>query len=168
MMSGGDLGPLPVVGERVRPRAVPGAPAGVMRRCVAVAVDLPVAVVVLLGPLLGLDRMLEAFAVPDDAVRTVWRVAVGVWPLAFVLGYSPVCVSRWGGTLGKRVLGMEVVRVRDGGRLGYGPAVLRHVTNLVANLVPVFLVPHVSAMTLSPKRQGFHDRAAGSAVIHRR
>jgi uncharacterized RDD family membrane protein YckC len=139
-----------------------------MRRCAAVAIDLPVAVVVVLGPLPALDRILQVFAVPDDRAGTIWRTAAAVWTLVFVLGYSPVCVSRWGGTLGKRVMGVEVVRASDGARLGYGTAVLRHVINLVVTTVPMFVVAHVSAINLSADRQGMHDKAVGSAVIHRR
>ncbi|MEU6879389.1 RDD family protein [Streptomyces sp. NPDC046712] len=168
MTSGSDLGPLPSVGGAVKYRPAPGAPAGLMRRCAAVAVDLPIAVVAVLGPLIALDRILEALAVADDPAGTIWRAAAAVWLLAFVLGYSPVCVSRWGGTPGKRVMGMEVVRASDGARLGYGAAVLRHVTNLVANTVPVFLVAHLSSITLSPDGQGLHDKTVGSKVIHRR
>jgi uncharacterized RDD family membrane protein YckC len=139
-----------------------------MRRCAAVAIDLPIAVAVILGPLLALDQILEALAVTDDQARTIWRITAVVWLLVFVLGYSPVCVSRWGGTLGKRVMGMEVIRASDGARLGYGPAVLRHVINLVVNAVPVFIVANMSAITLSTNRQGMHDKAVGSVVIHRR
>ncbi|MBL3665656.1 RDD family protein [Streptomyces sp. M2CJ-2] len=139
-----------------------------MRRCAAVAIDLPLAAVVVLGPLLALDRILQVFAVPDDRAGTLWLTAAVVWTLVFVLGYSPVCVSRWGGTLGKRTMGVEVVRASDGARLGYGPAVLRHIINLVVTTVPIFLVAHVSAINLSASRRGMHDKAVGSAVIHRR
>ncbi|MGW7363553.1 RDD family protein [Streptomyces sp. NPDC054841] len=168
MTSGGDLGPLPSLGGTAEFRPIPGAPAGLMRRCAAVAVDLPIAVAAVLGPLLALDRTLEALAVTGDPARTIWRAAAVAWLLASVLGYSPVCVSRWGGTPGKRVMGMEVIRASDGARLDYGPAVLRHVTNLVANAVPVFLVANMSSITLSPNRQGIHDKTVGSEVIHRR
>ncbi|MFI8766983.1 RDD family protein [Streptomyces sp. NPDC053792] len=168
MTSGSDLGPLPSLGAAPELRPTPGAPAGLMRRCAAVAVDLPIAVAVVLGPLLTLDPILEALAVTGDPARTAWRAAAFAWLLVFVLSYSPVCVSRWGGTPGKRVMGMEVIRASDGARLGYGAAVVRHVTNLVANAVPVLLVANVSSITLSPNRQGVHDKRVGSQVIHRR
>ncbi|MFF8381560.1 RDD family protein [Streptomyces sp. NPDC015661] len=166
MTSGSDLGPLPSLGAAPKFRPTPGAPAGLMRRCAAVAVDLPIAVAVVLGPLLALDPILDALAITGESARTAWRTAAFAWLLAFVLGYSPVCVSRWGGTPGKRVMGIEVIRASDGARLGYGPAVVRHVTNLVANAVPVLLVANVSSITLSPNRQGVHDKTVGSRVIH--
>ncbi|RFC73638.1 RDD family protein [Streptomyces sp. AcE210] len=168
MFSGNDLGPLPPLGGTVDSRPRPGSPGGLMRRCAAVAIDLSLAMAVVLGPLLALDRILQAVAVPDDRAGTIWRTAAVAWSCVFVLGYSPVCVSRWGGTLGKRVIGVEVVRTSDGARLGYGAAVLRHIINLVVTTVPVFLAANVSAINLSSNRQGIHDKAVGSAVIHRR
>lgn len=65
-------------------------------------------------------------------------------------------------------MGMEVIRASDGARLGYGAAVVRHVMNLVADAVPVLLVANVSSITLSPNRQGVHDKRVGSQVLHRR
>ncbi|MET7498610.1 RDD family protein [Streptomyces sp900116325] len=146
----------------------PGPPASLMRRCAAVAIDLPIAVVVVLGPLLVADRILQFLAVPDSRAGTIWLTAAAVWLLLFVLGYSPLCLSRWGGTLGKHVMGVEVARASDGARLNYGPAVLRHVINVVVTTVPVFLVAHVSSINLSANHQGMHDKAVGSVVVHRR
>lgn len=168
MSSGDDLGPLPPVGSTAGTRSLPGSPADLMRRCVAVVVDLAIAIVVVVGPLIALDRTLTALSVADDTAGAVWRTSAAVWALAFLLLYSPLSVSRWGGTVGKRLLGMEVIRVADGGRLGYGPAVVRHLSNIVVNAVPVFLVANVSAINLSEKKQGVHERMVGSAVIMRR
>ncbi|MET7492661.1 RDD family protein, partial [Streptomyces sp900116325] len=166
--AGDDLAPLPSVGRTGKARAIPGAPADLMRRCAAVAIDLPLAVGAILGPLLLLDPVLEALSITGGDARTVWHTTAFVWLAVFILVYSPLCVSRWGGSLGKRVLGIEVVRASDGARLGYGQAVLRHLINLVANAVPVILIAHVSAINLSANKQGIHDKTVGSVVIHRR
>lgn len=168
VFSSGGLGALPSLDGPAGSRALPGSPAGVMRRCAAVAVDLPVAVAAVLGPLLALDRVLEVLAVADDPARTIWRTSAVLWLLGFPLTCSPVCVTRPGGTPGKRVMGIEVVRAGDGARLRYGQAVLRHRTDPVANAVPLFLVAHISAMTLHPRHQGMHDKAADSVVVRRR
>ncbi|MFD7440540.1 RDD family protein [Streptomyces sp. NPDC059909] len=165
LSSGHDLGPLPSVGHVSA--TGPGSPGSLMRRCAAVAVDLPIAVLVVLVPLLGLDRILIDLDVPDGDARTIWRTAAGLWVLAFVLLYSPLSVSRWGGTVGKRVLGLEVVRLGDGGRLGYGAAVIRHLTNLVVTGVPVLCAANVSMITLSPNGGGIQDKAVRSAVVRR-
>ncbi|MFE6962985.1 hypothetical protein [Streptomyces sp. NPDC057696] len=62
---------------------------------------------------------------------------------------------------------MEVVRDADGGRLSYGAALVRHLSNLAVNTVPVFMVAHMTVANLSPKRQGLPDRLVGSKVVMR-
>ena len=138
-----------------------------MRRCAAVAIDLPIAVAAILGPVLLLEQVLQVLSITGDEARAIGRPSILVLLAVFVLVYSPLCVSRWGGSPGKRVLRIEVVRAGDGARLGYGQAVLRHVINLVVNAVPVILIAHASAMNLNPKEQGIHDKAVGSVVLYR-
>ncbi|GLX22223.1 RDD family protein [Streptomyces lavendulae] len=168
LAAGNDLGPLPPVGRTPSARALPGSPAGGVRRCAATAVDLAVAVAVVLLPLVGLDRALGGTALPDGDARTVWRAAAALWTAAFLLLYSPLCVSLRGATPGKRLMGLEVVVSGDGGRLGYGRALARHLANLVVNAVPVLCVANASAIALGPDSLGLHDKAVGSAVVHRR
>ncbi|MFE5110364.1 RDD family protein [Streptomyces sp. NPDC056663] len=133
-----------------------------MRRAMAVFIDLVIAVAVILGPLIALDRILVAASVDD-----LWLPSAAAWPLAFLLLYSPLSVSRWGGTVGKRLLGMEVVRDADGGQLSYGAPLVRHLSNLAVNTVPVFVIAHVTVTGLSPTRQGLPDRLVGSRVVKR-
>ncbi|MET8517485.1 RDD family protein [Streptomyces sp. NPDC005077] len=133
-----------------------------MRRGMAVFIDLVIAVAVTLGPLITLDRILVAASMDD-----VWLPSAAAWSLAFLLLYSPLSVSRWGGTVGKRLLHMEVVRDADGGRLSYGAALVRHLSNLAVNTVPVFMIANATVTGLSPKRQGLHDRLVGSRVVMR-
>ncbi|MGW1711559.1 RDD family protein [Streptomyces sp. NPDC002206] len=159
---GSDLGSSSLPWMVVSSRSLPGSPGDVMRRGMAVLIDLVIAVAVILGPLIALDRILVA-ASEDD----VWLPSAAVWSLAFLLLYSPLSVSRWGGTVGKRLLGMEVVRNADGGRLSYGAALVRHLSNLAVNTVPVFMVAHMTVTNLSPKRQGLPDRLVGSKVVMR-
>ncbi len=143
-------------------RSLPGSPADVMRRAAAVAIDTVIALVVILGPLIALDRILVAAAMDD-----VWLPAAAVWSLVFLLLYSPLSVSRTGGTVGKRLLGMEVVRASDGGRLAYGAALVRHLGNLVMAAVPVLLVANATVTNLNEKRQSLHDRPVDSRVVMR-
>ncbi|AZQ40651.1 RDD family protein [Streptomyces cyaneochromogenes] len=140
-------------------RSQPGSPADPLRRAFALAIDIVIAVVVILAPLVALDRLL-----PDTA-GGVWLSSAALWCLAFLLLYSPLSVSRRGATVGKRLLGMEVVRDADGGRLSYGAALVRHVSNVVMAVVPVFLIANGSAANLSAKKQGLHDRLVGSRVV---
>ncbi|MCX5375665.1 RDD family protein [Streptomyces sp. NBC_00091] len=164
----GDLGSLPPVGRARNTRPLPGSPAGSGRRCAATVIDLAIAVLVILVPLVGLDRALGPLGFTDEDARTVWRASAAVWLAAFVLLYSPLSVALRGATPGKRVMGLEVVRRADGERLGYGPAVVRHLANLVVTGVPVLCVANASSITLSADALGIHDKAVGSAVVHRR
>ena len=68
-----------------------------------------------------------------------------------------------GWTLGKAVLGLEVIREEDGGVPGPGRAALRALTFLFVDmLVGIFV------MLASPRRQRPGDMAAGTLVVHRR
>ncbi|MFJ7154418.1 RDD family protein [Streptomyces sp. NPDC101118] len=163
MASGGDLGRFQTASG-----ARPGSPAGLLPRCAATAIDLVVAVAVILVPLVGLDRILTAAGVADGDAGVIWRTTAALWVAAFFLLYSPLSVSRWGATPGKRALRLEVVHFETGARLGYGAAVARHLTNLVVTGIPVLCVANVSAINLSKDRRGMHDKSSGSAVIHRR
>lgn len=167
LSAGNDLGALPPAG-RPSTGARPGSPASIVRRGAATVIDLAIAVLLILVPLVALDRTLGALDVPDLYARPIWRATAVVWVLAFVLLYSPLAVSRWGATPGKRALGLEVVALKDGGRLGYGAAVARHVANLVISGIPVLCAANASLIALSANATGLHDKAVGSAVIHRR
>ncbi|WP_328626922.1 RDD family protein [Streptomyces sp. NBC_00353] len=145
----------------VSSRSLPGSPGDLMRRGMAVFIDLVIAVAVIPGPLIALDRILVAASVDG-----VWLPSAAVWSLAFLLLYSPLSVSRWGGTVGKRLLGMEVVRDADGGRLSCG-ALVRRLGNLAVHAVPVLMIAHVTVTNLSPKKQGLHDRLVSSRVVMR-
>ncbi|WP_326746605.1 hypothetical protein OG830_30905 [Streptomyces sp. NBC_00121] len=55
------------------------------------SIDLVIAVAVILGPLIALDRILVAASVDD-----LWLPSAAAWSLAFLLLYSPLSVSaRW-------------------------------------------------------------------------
>ncbi|GAA3482770.1 RDD family protein [Streptomyces yanii] len=159
---GSDLGSSSLPWMVASSRSLPGSPGDVMRRGMAVLIDLVIAVAVTLGPLIALDRILVAASVDG-----IWLPSAAAWSLAVLLLYSPLSVSRWGGTVGKRLLGMEVVRDADGGRLSYGAAPVRHLSNLAVHTVPVFMIAHVTVTGLSPKKQGLHDRLVGSRVVMR-
>ncbi|MGW1883106.1 RDD family protein [Streptomyces sp. NPDC001970] len=149
------------------PATLPGSPASLMRRCAA-AVDLTVAVLVILMPLVGLDRTLGGLDAPDGDAHTIWRTAAAGWVLAFFLLHSPLSASRRGGTVGKRALGPEAVRPGDGGRLGCGSAPIRHLTNLVVTGILVLCAVSVSLITRGANAGGIQDEVVRSAVIRRR
>ena len=89
-----------------------------------------------------------------------------VSPLLYVFSAIPVAyfVVLWalGGTAGQRVLGLRVVNATSGANLGFGRAVLRYVGYLVS--VAVLFVGLVWA-AFDPRKQGWHDKVAGSVVV---
>ena len=68
-----------------------------------------------------------------------------------------------GQTLGKAILGIEVIREEDGGVPGPGRAALRALTFLFVDMLAGIFV-----MFASPKRQRPGDMAAGTLVIRKR
>jgi uncharacterized RDD family membrane protein YckC len=78
--------------------------------------------------------------------------------------YSIVLWSFAGGTIGQRALGMQVRREADGRRISLGRAALRYIGYLVA-WVPLAL--GIFWIGLDPRKQGWHDKIAGTFVIRR-
>jgi uncharacterized RDD family membrane protein YckC len=87
------------------------------------------------------------------------------------LVHETVGVWRWGRTVGKLVMGTRVVHVLDGGPVALSSAFIR-------SLLPAALsvIPGIGAMLslgvylwafFDPRRQGIHDKAAGTLVVGR-
>ena len=91
-----------------------------------------------------------------------WGLA-GLWlPLYFI--YAVVMESGpWQGTVGKRIMGIMVTDL-NGQRLSFRRAIWRQVLHVgtIASLGITYLL-----MVFSPKKQGRHDKLAGSLVIYR-
>ena len=84
--------------------------------------------------------------------------------------YEVVLIRQRGQTIGKRVLGIEVVRVTDGRHPDWTASIVRYLLPLLPALVPipgVFLLSPVIYLVaiLDPLRRGWHDRAAGTLVV---
>ncbi|MEI2809521.1 MAG: RDD family protein [Nocardioides sp.] len=71
-------------------------------------------------------------------------------------------VGRTGFSPGKRMVGLKVLDVHTGHPIGFGRSVVRFLVFAVLgplDLVQLATIPH------SPRRQGWHDKAAGSIVV---
>ncbi len=88
----------------------------------------------------------------------VWLVGLVVLPLA----YFPWFWAHGGATLGMRMLGLRVVRDRDGGPVSGGQAILRLVGYWVSGAV-VYL--GFIWIFIDRRRRGWHDLIAGTVVI---
>jgi uncharacterized RDD family membrane protein YckC len=94
------------------------------------------------------------------AAGPLWLPAV----TALVLSYFFVCEAVWGQTVGKRRLGLRVVRV-DGRRLSPTAVAPRTVLRLI-DAAPVFyLIGGVTMLLSGRRRQRLGDLAAGTMVV---
>lgn len=123
----------------------------------AVGVAVFVALVVVIGAAVG----------PSPDGTGVVVVAIVAAFLVYVL-YEVILVGVWGRTLGKQLLGLQVIGDRDGGRPGLRRALLR---NLVPTLVligffPLYPVPYLLAAVAKDHRWP-NDRLAGTRVVSR-
>jgi len=106
------------------------------------------------------------------ALRTV-SYAVGEWPPSGVADLlveaivGLIVVTFWaerGATPGKQALGVMIVDARTGGRPPLGRLVLRYVGYLLSALP--LLLGFFWALW-DPRRQGWHDKLAGTVVVVR-
>jgi uncharacterized RDD family membrane protein YckC len=142
-------------------------PASIGRRLAAAIIDVPITLVVpfVTYVVVALSALgLEATDAEMDAYvgETLGRYALGT--LLFVLGYFGAGWSRLarGQTLGMRISGIRVVRT-DGGLLDVFEVGSRLIGAIVA-AVPVFL--GFIWIAFDARRRGWHDRIAGSVVVH--
>ncbi|MFF3251230.1 RDD family protein [Actinacidiphila glaucinigra] len=136
------------------------------QRLWAAGIDLLIAWLVILVPLLAFDRIVLA-GVGDEG-DIVWQLVAALWVVAFLLTYSPLSTCRWGRTPGKRIMGLKVVRLGSDNPISYGHALTRHLANVGIGLVPVILIKNVTSIGTDAQRQGMHDRLARSTVVRTR
>ena len=125
------------------------------------------------GLIIGLPLTILVFAASDVSEDSK-TISTPVWVqlVAAVVSalYEVVLIRTRGQTVGKRVLGIKVVRVTDGALPDWTASVVRYVLPVVPVLVPVpgvFLLSIVIYLVaiVHPLRQGWHDRAAGTIVV---
>lgn len=143
--------------------AVAHEPAPVARRAVARLIDFAIGLTVFVGLM-----VLFALAAgrPDDGTG-VLLVSIAATFVAYLL-YEVVLVAVRGATLGKRLVGIEVVGAADGGRAGFGRSFLRNLvpTVLLVGFFPLYPLPYVLAAVIGDHRWP-HDRLAGTRVVVR-
>ncbi len=95
---------------------------------------------------------------------------VGIGLLVFLLGvvvgflWKPFFWSHGGQTPGYKLLGMRVVRARDGGPVGFGTGVLRMIGYIINDVVFGIPLGFIWA-AFDNAKQGWHDKIAGTVVI---
>ncbi len=142
-----------VAGTRVmkvrRPR-LEGRPAGFWMRFAARVVDwefLGLLVVVPFGIFFAVALPVLLVGKARESTMGAVFGAVGVFFFLFTIVYEIWLNGKWGMTLGKRALGMKVVRV-DGSPMGYGRAILRWGAAVLLPLLGFSLLAAVLAIIL--------------------
>ena len=109
------------------------------------------------------------------AAAAAYVGAAGVWflvavvvlplPLAFLYEVWPTAVS--GQTIGKRLVGVQVVASGEGGPPGWGGSSLRWLIPAVLSMLSSGLFGLVAYLWClwDADRQGLHDKAAGTIVV---
>lgn len=130
------------------------------RRIGAGIIDVGVVLVIVLlvGGIIGNET---AAGAPDSArFGTLDRLLIAI--LAF--GYYWVSETVWQQTLGKRALGIKVVRV-DGSKPGIGATFVRTLLRIVDSFPGFYIVGLVAIFATGPRRQRVGDLAAKTRVV---
>lgn len=114
----------------------------------------------------GVSDYLEVNRAPDGSFES-FSFNGAEFTVAMLLGfgisatYSIVCTSRWGQTVGKKAVGIKVVDAR-GHLLSPRAAAIRWIGYLVSIII---LFIGYLMVAWDPRKQGLHDKMAGSFVV---
>lgn len=84
--------------------------------------------------------------------------------LAVQVAYFVILWSKFGGTLGQRLLGLHVVDAATGQHIGIGRALGRFVGYIISGLV---LYIGLIWVAFDPRKQGWHDKMASTFVVRK-
>ena len=140
-----------------------GGPAGFWIRVVAFIID-----AILLGMVQALlvDRLgissgdIDHLPLNEGLLRLLPEMLLGT---ALSAVYGMIMIGTWGGTVGKLILGLRVVRHSDGGKVPYGLALGRSLAEIIS-LIPLGL--GYLWIALSPSKRGWHDYLCDTRVVY--
>jgi uncharacterized RDD family membrane protein YckC len=139
-------------------------PAAIQRRIAAFLIDQ----VLLFGVVIGLSLALGVNR-GDVGSDSGAVAAVGLVGIAVAIAYHSVAVARFGRTVGKQLMGLRVVALPEGRQVLWSYAALRALVPAAVVLLPV--VGSVAGLAVylwavfDPRRQGLHDKLAGTMVV---
>jgi uncharacterized RDD family membrane protein YckC len=140
--------------------------AGFVTRLVAFVIDRAVISIIVLLIVASVKYVLDAFAInqlfgfQDILPSVAAAFAVG----AYVVVLFFYNIGFWmlaGQTPGKRLLGARIVRT-DGGRVRFGNAVRRQIGYVISGMLFLGFL----WILFDNRRQGFHDKLAGTYVVY--
>ena len=134
--------------------------AGFVRRCMAVLIDFSLLILVTTIITLLLPNL------PWWSREAGWTLKeyelTGYWVQLAVVAVMLFCWVRLQGTPGKLLMNCRIIDIKTGIRPSFGTAVIRCLGYLVS-AVPLFL--GFFWILWDRRRQGFHDKLAGTLVV---
>jgi uncharacterized RDD family membrane protein YckC len=101
-----------------------------------------------------------------DPERMLSGASAGVWDIVIQIVVFAIGVAfwrYWGATPGKMAIGAKIVDARTGELASTGKLVVRFIAYFVS-IFPLGL--GFAWIGFDPRKQGFHDKIAGTLVIH--
>jgi len=127
-----------------------------------------ITIIVFAYVVVGLAVLGVGSTVEDGEIVSVDAFAAVVSGIILIVGtlvavlYFPFFWARGGSTIGMRPFNLRVVRDRDGGRIGWGTAILRLIGLTIAGAV--FYIGYIWIF-IDKRRRGWQDLIAGTVVI---
>jgi uncharacterized RDD family membrane protein YckC len=143
--------------------------AGFWRRFIAYMIDgfIIGMVVLILATIAGIAFFAGIMSGGDSAYDPEWILSLSLWiwffPTLINIAYFTYFHGATGRTPGKSLLGVQVVSV-EGNPISFGTAFLRSVGYMVSSF---FLCLGFIWIGFDKKKQGWHDKIAGTVVIIR-
>lgn len=146
------------------PPRVAGALAGRWQRLFAAIIDSLITGAIGWGiavPMFGSDAMTGSGFSGD-------RFGAGAIISVIAILYFGLQHGKWGQSIGKRALGMRVVRAEDGGPIGYGAAFGRVAFTYVISLITlnIFALIDVIFVLWDQRKQALHDKVVKTVVVN--
>ncbi|MGE5602781.1 MAG: RDD family protein [Nitrososphaerales archaeon] len=142
------------------PRSEQGLPAGFVSRLVAMTIDLVILVTIATIVTAVASFLGNAFAV-RELTRTLLALFAAGFALVLNLGYFVGLTVAGGQTIGKRIMGLRIVRT-DGSRVKFWPSCKRYLGYILS--IPLFW--GYLMVLIDPRRQAFQDKLADTFVIY--
>ncbi|GGU40449.1 RDD family protein [Streptomyces violascens] len=96
------------------------------------------------------------------------RTLLLIWVVASGVLYYPLCIGKYGSTLGKRICKVRIVRRETGQTIGFWRALSREVFWPVASIIPVLgLLNSLWCCWDKPYQQCLHDKVADTMAVAR-
>lgn len=143
-----------------RQLAEQGRPAGFISRLIAILIDLAILVAVITVATLVSQWLVNTIAL-GDLTKILVATLTAAFALVLWLAYFVGLIAAGGQTIGKRIMGLRVVRT-DGSRVNGRTAFKRFIGYILA--LPLFWGYLV--VLIDSRRQAFQDHFAGTYVIY--